>query len=120
MKQHKLKLSSEEMKAERANATRGDHLKCENGRDALNCPEGTQFRGTIPGSGSWPIGIMCESGSRIIEYFCPGTSGTIDNDVDACAGKDSGADCTWTESGVSYSGTCQFSQSHVLYCKKKS
>lgn len=142
MKKHdKLSLSSDEMKSEKA-GTRGDHLKCPYpGTDALNCDYGSTpvdyIRRMVNGV-ELSIGLKCsDSQGNITELYCSGYgsgsgsgSGTIknpDNDVDACAGLSVDAVCSWSESGTdsngnpysgTYSGTCQYSQSKILYCKK--
>lgn len=120
MKQQKLKLTPDEMKDARASVTRGDHLKCADGINALNCPDDTSLLGYIygpAGEAEWPIGIKCQSGSDIQEVYCPPSGASADNVVDACTDKESGASCYWTDGRNMFSGVCHISNSNVLYCK---
>ncbi|MDE6145603.1 MAG: hypothetical protein K2O38_01195 [Muribaculaceae bacterium] len=116
MKQQKLKLTSSEMKRELASVASSADATCKDGTK-LNCPSGTSYAGLVVGNDpGTPIALICHSGAEYIRLDCP-TSGA-DNPVDACDGKDSGSDCSWLENGIRKTGTCQYSNSQVLYCKK--
>lgn len=126
-KPDKVSLSPSEMKGEKVNP-RGDQLKCPFGYDALNCDSGSSFSGYITDyvdGIEYNVGIYCTDGNTTYPLYCSGYgsgSGTVsdpDNDVDACAGLSSGADCNWLYSGVRHYGTCTDSKSGTLYCKKK-